>query len=123
MLETMTTHAEALPADVDLFVACHAARAATADFDRLVEADAPQEEKFRAIDREHRAVLAVAAMRPRTPRGFADKAALLAEFHKSQEGCEAGPELVALALAVAEDALALVREMAGNGSRYAIGSE
>jgi hypothetical protein len=93
----------------------HAARAATADFHRLVEADAPQDATFRAIDCEHRAMRAVAAMRPRTPRGLGDKAALLADFHKSQEGCEAGPELVALALAVAEDALALVREMVGSG--------
>jgi hypothetical protein len=51
--------------------------------------------------------------RARTPRGIAEKAMLLDE-------CAETTETVALAVSIAEDAVALVREMIGSGAVNAV---
>ena len=93
--------------DVVLIAACAAARAAVAAYDAQADKDDPGD-LGPLFDRERLALECVAATRARTPRGIAEKARLLDE-------CAETMETVSVALSLADDAIALVKAMVGEG--------
>jgi hypothetical protein len=89
--------------DAVLVAACATARAAVATYNAAAEQDEPGD-LTALFDRERLAVECVAATRARTPRGLAEKAALLDE-------CGDTIEALNLAFSLAADAVVVVRQM------------
>jgi hypothetical protein len=94
--------------DAALLTACVAARTAVAALNAEAAKDEPGDVSA-LFDRERHALECVAATRARTPRGISEKALLL-------DACGESPEAATLAMSLAEDAVALVREMVGAGA-------
>ena len=92
--------------DAVLVAACAAARTALAAYNKIVEQDEPGAELGALFERERLAMECVAATRARTAGGIAEKALLLVE-------CAETAETFGLALSLAPDAVALVRDMVG----------
>ena len=99
--------------DAVLVAACVAARAATLAYVEAVDRDDPHEAMAPLFERERNAFEAVAALKTNTARGVAEKARLLADFECAVGGCEPTPEMVQVAMSIAEDAFAMVRAMVG----------
>ncbi len=98
--------------DAVLIAACAAARAAVAAYDAEAEKEVPGDGLADLYDRERLALECVASTRAHTPHGIARKALLLGD-------CPMSPEAVGVAMSLAEDAVALVRNMAGAGAQTA----
>jgi hypothetical protein len=98
--------------DAVLIAACAAARAAVDACDDEAVNGAHGEAFAPLFERERLALECVAATRARTPRGIAEKSLLW-------EHCGETVEAVGLALSLAEDAVALVKDMVGGVPRRA----
>src|SRR4051794_25992147 len=101
--------------DEGLLLACDAARAATEAYRQAADQDAPGEALSALLDREHALIATVTAMRAQTTAGLAAKAAALDHFMQANSASEPPPEAVALLMALAEEALGVMRAMNGRG--------
>jgi len=96
-----------------LIAACAAARAAVAAYNAAAEQDEPGDVLSPLFERERLGLECVAVTSAQTARGVAAKAVLLEHYAAATDGSEPSHEMVRVAFSLAEDAVALAREMVG----------
>ena len=102
--------------DAVLVAACGAARAAVAAYNAEAEKAEPGDDLATLFERERLALECVAVTSARTARGVAAKAALRADYAAATDGCKPSHEMARVAFSLAEDAVALAREIVGTGA-------
>ena len=105
--------ASAASPDAVLLAACNAAFNAVKAYQTAAERDEPNDAMSVLFERERLTLECVAATRAKSAAGIGAKARLLDYHSLATDGCEPSPEIVALAMSLAEDALAVVKAMVG----------
>ncbi len=105
-----------------LFLACNAAREATEAYQQAAEQDAPSDALTALLGHGLAAIACLTTTRAKTTTGLGAKAAALDRFVRANTGSEPPPEAVALAVALVEDGIGVVKAMIGLNSAPALAS-